>query len=268
MLFAAEMFAEAGFISAVYGFDASAFEYGKIKRESTAQAALAGASYAVLPPAVSRDGENILAPLSKRKIPIGELEFGGALVFCGVSCPHMAAETHCYALRESFAVSNALPTAESAVKIAMEETKSTVCGMRAAVLGFGRIGKLLAKDLLALGARVDVFARRSEARAWAEVMGACAYDFGSLAAEIGLYDCIFNTVPENVISASMLARVRRGTPVIELASPPGGVDAADAEKAGVRLVPAGGLPGKIMPRAAGKIIYETLKEMIDEEEKR
>ena len=89
-----------------------------------------------------------------------------------------------------------------------------------------------------------------------------------VAAEMGLYDCIFNTVPENVIYASTLARVKRGTPVIELASPPGGVDAAEAEKAGVRLVPAGGLPGKIMPRAAGKIIYEALKEMIDEEEKR
>ena len=268
MLFAAELFAQNGFDTAVYGFGNAALRCPKIKKESTAGAALSGADYAVLPPVVSRDGKNIFAPLAEEEAPASALDFGNSLVFCGTSCPHMAAKTVCYALRESFAVSNALPTAESAIKIAMEERKSTVCGMRAAVLGFGRIGKLLAKDLLALGARVDVYARRSEARAWAEVIGAQAMGFDALAAQIASYDCIFNTVPENVVSADALARIGRGVPLLELASPPGGVDAAEAEKAGVHLVAAGGLPGKIMPKAAGKIIYETVREMIEEEENR
>lgn len=267
MLFAAELFRQNGFEAAVYGFEKAFPCCPDIKKESKA-AALFGADYAVLPPVVSRDGENIFAPFSEEAIPACELDFGNSLVFCGISCPHISARTVCYALREGFAVGNALPTAEGALKIAMEETKATVCGMRAAVLGFGRIGKLLAKDLLSLGAKVDVFARRSEARAWAKVMGASAHDFDALETEIAAYDCIFNTVPENIISARALARIKRGAPIIELASSPGGADAAEAEKAGVHLVPAGGLPGKIMPKAAGKIIYETVREMIEEEENR
>ena len=266
MLFAAEMFAKNGFEAAVYGFGPAAELYGKAENKSTAASALAGAEYAVLPPVVSRDGENIFAPLASEKLPLKEIDFGKTTVFCGAFCPLIEAKTRSYTADESFAVRNALPTAESALKIAMEETRQTICGMRACVLGFGRIAKLLSKNLLALGACVDVFARRSEARAIAEVMGAHAYDFGELGAKIASYDCIFNTVPQNIIGERELEKIKRGAPLIELASAPGGADAAEAKKAGVRLIPAGGLPGKIMPKTAGKIIYETIKEMMDEEE--
>jgi dipicolinate synthase subunit A len=191
---------------------------------------------------------------------------GNALFFCGTFCPNTRAETRCYTLSESFAVKNAVLTAEGALKIAIEETKSSVCGMRAAVLGFGRIGKILAKNLLALGARADVFARKSEARAWACAVGAEAHGFGELAERIGEYDCIFNTVPENIAGKEALARVKNGAPIIELASPPGGVSEKDARDAGARLVSASGLPGKTAPKSAGKIIYETITEMMNEEE--
>ena len=268
ILFAAEMFAQSGFEAAVYGFDIPLREYGDIKKASTAGAALAGAAYAVLPPVVSRDGENIYAPLSEAAIPVQGLEFGKASVFCGAFCPPVLAKTRSYSASERFAVRNAVPTAEGALKIAMEETKSTICGMHACVLGFGRIGAVLAKDLLALGACADVFARRGEARAWASAIGAGAYDFCFLGEKIASYDCIFNTVPQNVISGSVLASVAKNAPIIELASPPGGVDAEEARNAGVKLVGAGGLPGKITPRSAGKIIYETIREMMEEEEKR
>lgn len=267
MLFAADTFAQNGFEASVYGFDTPLEGHGAIKIENSAAAALEGADYAVLPPVVSRDGENIFAPLSKRKIAAKELDFGGALVFCGGFCPPVLAKTRSYAACESFAVRNAVPTAEGALKIAMEARKETVCGMRASVLGFGRIGKLLAKDLLALGAEVAVFARRSEARALAEALGAKAHSFEALGAEISRFDCIFNTVPEKVLSPGTLSKIKKDAPIIELASPPGGIDAEEAAKAGLMLIAAGGLPGKLMPKSAGKIIYTTISEMMEEEEK-
>ena len=53
--------------------------------------------------------------------------------------------------REELAIANALPTAEGAVQIAMEELSTTIEGTRSLVLGFGRIGKILARKLDALG---------------------------------------------------------------------------------------------------------------------
>ena len=266
IIFAAEEFAENGFEAAVFGFDAFRAHTGKIKNEESCEKAVSGADFIVLPPLVSRDGENVYAPLSKKKIPLHSVIFGDATVFCGGACPDIEGKTENYASKESFALQNAVPTAEGALKIAMEETGETICGMRACVLGFGRIAVLLTKALLALGARVDVFARRSEARALAKAFGANAYAFDAMASEINSYDCIFNTVPERIVGADALAKIKKDTPFIELASSPGGADEALARSLGVKFVPAGGLPGKIMPKTAGKIIYETIKEMIREGE--
>jgi dipicolinate synthase subunit A len=263
MIFAARAFERDGYGVAAFGFDLAAEDLSDIAAGSAAEA-LAGAEYAVLPPLVSRDGENVYAPLSSAKIPLRGLCFGGAAVYGG-KCRGIDAEVKNYAAREVFAVRNAVPTAEGAIKIAMEATGSSICGMRACVLGFGRIGAVLSRDLAALGARVDAFARRSEARALARSFGAEAYDFGALGAHIGSYDCIFNTVPERVLGESELKGIKRGAPFIELASAPGGADEELVRALGVKFVPAGGLPGKIMPAAAGKIVYETVKEMMEEE---
>lgn len=266
MLFAAREFAKEGFSVAAVGFELAPCGFEDIIAESASEA-LAGADFAVLPPVVSRDGENVHAPLSREKIRFGGLDFGAAKVFTGVFFPKTEAKTRCYAEREAFAVRNAVPTAEGALKIAMEQTCESICGMHACVLGFGRIGAVLTKDLLALGASVEVFARRSEARALAASFGAGAHGFDSLPEKIGSYDCVFNTVPQRIAGEAELCRIKEGAPFIELASAPGGADEALARSLGVKYIPAGGLPGKIMPKSAGKIVYETIKEMMEEEEK-
>lgn len=52
------------------------------------------------------------------------------------------------------AVLNAIPTAEGAIQIAMEEMPVTIHGSKALVLGFGRVGKTLAKMLDGIGAKL------------------------------------------------------------------------------------------------------------------
>jgi len=54
--------------------------------------------------------------------------------------------------REEMAVLNAIPTAEGAIQIAMEEMPITLHGSNALILGFGRIGKILAKCSMELEA--------------------------------------------------------------------------------------------------------------------
>lgn len=49
-----------------------------------------------------------------------------------------------YYAREECMVANAVPTAEGAVQVAMEELPITLHSARVLILGFGRVGKLTA----------------------------------------------------------------------------------------------------------------------------
>lgn len=49
-----------------------------------------------------------------------------------------------YYAREECMVANAVPTAEGAVQVAMEELPFTLHSARVLILGFGRVGKLTA----------------------------------------------------------------------------------------------------------------------------
>ena len=76
-----------------------------------------------------------------------------------------------YLSREELAVRNGVPTAEGAIEAAMAATDVTLCGTPCLVIGFGRIGKLLAHRLRGLGAEVTVSARRLDDLAWIDAFG-------------------------------------------------------------------------------------------------
>lgn len=122
-----------------------------------------------------------------------------------------------------FHTANALPTAEGAVQIALEELPVTLHGARALVLGYGRVGKLTAHRLAALGAQVTVAARSYEALAWAEAYGHAAQQLSDLSGYLCGYDLVVNTVPRRVLTRELLEELKEGCLVIDLASKPGGV---------------------------------------------
>ena len=64
-------------------------------------------------------------------------------------------------------IRNAVPR-RARVMIALERMPGTLHGSSAFVIGYGRIGKLLADRLRAFGADVTVFARKESDRAFAE----------------------------------------------------------------------------------------------------
>ncbi len=73
-----------------------------------------------------------------------------------------------YSAREEFAVRNAVPTAEGALQLAMEELPVTIHGLHCVILGAGRISRVLQPMLRAMGAHVTVVARRCSHIAWTE----------------------------------------------------------------------------------------------------
>ena len=48
----------------------------------------------------------------------------------------------------------------------------------------------------------------------------------------------------------------------DVASNPGGIDKASAQKLGLKVITALGIPGKEMPKTAGRYIKETIDKLI------
>ena len=228
----------------------------------------------VLPlPAVGADGK-LNAPLAEGRHDLSEILDAlrpGQLVCAGMVGEKLQAMAGSrrlvlrdYFAREELAVLNAIPTAEGAIQIAMEELPITLHNARVLVIGFGRLGRALAPRLRALGAQVWVSARRYEQRAAAEGMGLGSAGVERLWDWLCSYDLVVNTVPAPVLGVEELAALKEGALVIDLASRPGGVDLDAARALGVHVVWALSLPGRVAPVTAGRYIKDTVYHIMEE----
>ena len=202
-----------------------------------AETDLAGAEladYVVLPLPTAGEGGMLNAPLSALSHPLSQVLDAlrpGQILCAGRVDPGtkaMAEERglvlHDYFAREELAVANAVPTVEGGIQIAMEELPITLHGARALVIGYGRLGRLMAHRLSLLGAKVSVSARKWADLAWAEAYGHGVEQTDRLEGWLCGYDLIVNTVPARVLGEERLAELKPGCLVIDLASKPGGAD--------------------------------------------
>ena len=226
----------------------------------------------ILPlPAANGVGE-LNAPLAKTPLMTGEVLTclrPGQTVLAGKVSPWLrgVAETKGlnlldYFAQEELALLNAIPTAEGAIRIAMELLPVTIHGTAILILGFGRLGQALAPRLQALGADVTVAARRSEQRALAAVLNLRADDLEGMKERLYRYDLIINTVPAQVLGVEELAAMKVHAVVIDLAALPGGVDDESAAALDVKVVHALALPGKEAPLTAGRYLRDTVYHLI------
>lgn len=176
-----------------------------------------------------------------------------------------------YFLKEELQIKNAVPTAEGALALAMNELPITLAGAKTAIIGYGRIGKILAAKLKALDANVTVVARKTTDLAFAESFGyipqqlLIAENRSTLENLTEGYDVIFNTVPTWLMDEKIVKLMSRDTLIIDLASPPGGIDIHAAKERGLKVIWALSLPGKNSPCTAGKIIAQTIVQILTEE---
>lgn len=188
----------------------------------------------VLPLPTIGEGGLLNTPLSEEKVPLQRVLAAlrpGQVVCAGKVGPEFQSQAEekgvrlfDYFAREELAVANAVPTVEGAIQIAMEELPITIHGARILVLGFGRIGKLLAHRLDALGAKVSVAARKWPDLAWAQAYGYTPEHMESLDGYLCGYDLVVNTVPVQILNSERLSDLRPGCLVIDLASKPGGAE--------------------------------------------
>ena len=243
----------------------------------TAEPGLSGVEQAdcvVLPLPVSSGGGLLNAPLSRLSPPMTDVlaPLSPGQMLCGGRVDPVTAALAAergltirdYFAREELAVANAVPTAEGAVQIAMEQLPITIHGARVLVVGFGRVGRALAQRLAALGAKVTVAARRYESLAGAPARGDGAAPPGPLAGGRGGADRGGDPRPALVMGEAELADLKPDCLVLDLASKPGGVDLEAAGRLGRTVIWALSLPGKVAPVTAGAAIKNTIYHMLHE----
>ncbi|MDR7855788.1 dipicolinate synthase subunit DpsA [Tissierella sp.] len=166
--------------------------------------------------------------------------------------------------REEMAVLNAIPTAEGAIQVAMENIDITLHGSNIMILGFGRIGKILAKMLHGIGSNVFVEARNHTDLAWISSYGYIPIHLDSINDYIHNMDVVFNTIPTMVLGENLLVKMKKESLIVDLASIPGGIDFKKAEELEIKTIWALGLPGKVAPITAAKVMKETIYNIVGE----
>lgn len=256
------------------GFKVCYYAFNHTECYSSLEEAMNSSDVIVLPLPFTRDRLTLNTPLFDEVVLISDIVallsskkmvFGGQLPksFCeeleSRNCSYCD-----YFLLDELAIYNAVPTAEGVVQVLIEELPITVHGMKCAVLGYGRVGKVLAETLSSLGADVTVFARKQSA--FAEIYAASMKykHFEALTTEINDFDAVINTVPVKVLGNAQLSKLNPECVLVEVASAPFGIDFQSAKEKAFKVVKAGSLPGRVAPKTAGEIIGRSILPMIKE----
>lgn len=173
------------------------------------------------------------------------------LIFCGPRIPPAGLErfqVYDVTQSEEFLRDNAELTAEGALFAAMRAQERALMDCACLVVGWGRIGRALTERLVALGARVTVASRSERGMRLAQSRGADAVETARLAEALPGKKLVFSTPPFPVLCGEALKSVDPDACLIDLASPPYGVDIETAHQ--MACAPGGNracgalLPGK------------------------
>lgn len=164
--------------------------------------------------------------------------------------------------RDDVAIYNSIPTVEGTIMMAIQHTDFTIHGSTIMVLGLGRVGMSVARTFSALGAKVKVGARKGEHIARITEMALTPFHLDDLMQQVKDVDICINTIPDLVVTASIISRMPTHTLIIDLASKPGGTDFRYAEKRGIKALLAPGLPGIVAPKTAGQILANVLSQLL------
>lgn len=271
MLRLAELFAQEKYMVFLYG--QSLYFQGKAKSNqlkecATLEECISQSDLIVSGVPFTKDEKIVMAPFAKQEIEVSDIYKNlENKVFVAGGIPkwfYANGTIQIFDLLEceELTILNAIPTAEGAIKIAIEETERTIHESNILVLGYGRIGKILCKRLKALGANIYCAARKSADRTWIKEEKCMPITFEEIEKYGSRLDMIINTVPKIVLTEDSLKVLPNHCIYIELASAPGGVDKIAAEMYNIRVIMAQGIPGKIAPATAARYIKGVIEKYV------
>ena len=237
------------------------------------KAAIQNVDIVIGPIPFSSNGTTINTPFSEKEITIRELmhEINAKILIAGSILPEvyeLANDEYIEIVdimrREELAVLNTIATAEGTIQLAIENTNKILHGSEVLILGFGRIGKVLARKMAGLAVKVTCAARKDEDLAWIQAYGHKATNINKLGENLKQFDVIINTVPHMILSEEKLKYVKKDCLLIDLASNPGGIDKKAVKEQKLKFVWALSLPGKVAPTTSAEFIKETIYNILKE----
>jgi len=219
----------------------------------------------VLPVPTTKDKMNVFCPLSKKTIPLEDVAKKAKnqlILSCGYSFENK--NNIDFLKLDSYSNLNAIPTAEGAIAFAIDNTDFTLWKAKVLIIGFGRIAKVLVNRLSAFGCDLTVSARKSRDFSYLETKNLKWIKTNNVSEIAKDFDIIFNTVDVNVFDD---ISTFDGTMLIDLSSK----GCLDYSKEGVKdkkIYKLPGLPGKVAPITAGKILARTVMELIENPQRR
>ncbi len=145
---------------------------------------------------------------------------------------------------------NAAITAEAALGLILPQLTDSLNASPILILGWGRIGKCLAKKLQQLGVPVSVYARKGSDQAMLLALHYKLYHPNDLPK----YRCIVNTATAPILTEDNISYVNPSCYLLDLASA--------KFIPGETVVHGRGLPGKCKPEASGKLIAHTVAQYL------
>ena len=147
----------------------------------------------------SSNGTTLNTPFSEKEITIREMMhvINAKVLIAGGISPEvyeMANDEYIEIIdimkREELAVLNTIATAEGTIQLAIENTNKILHGSEVLILGFGRIGKVLARKLAGLSVKVTCAARKDEDLAWIQAYGHKATNINAIGENLKNFDII------------------------------------------------------------------------------
>lgn len=267
-----EMLAKDGFEIKTYALE-KIKNIKNVKKCNTLEETIENSDIIIGPIPISSDNTHINTPFSDKLLTIDEfsLKITGKKLIAGSIKPELYQlndnkdiEIIDILNREELAVLNAISTAEGAIQIAMDESIRTIHGSNVLILGYGRIGRVLAKMLEGIGANVYCEARKNIDLAWIKAYGYKPVHENELSKSLSKYDIIMNTIPAMILDEKKLKKVKKECLIIDLASNPGGVDRTVAKKLKLKTIWALTLPGKVAPLTSAEFIKDAIYNIFEE----
>ena len=181
-----------------------------------------------------------------------------------ISCNYFTDVRKCIDINkyEPFTSMNAIPSAEGAIFCAAANSDITIFKSKCLVIGYGRIGKIIADRMKAFGAEVTVTARNYKDIYAAKAQRYTVLSVSDLDKYIHSFDFIFQTVPSLILDRKLLDLSNAVT--IELASKGVGTDLEYAKRTNKNVTYAPAIPEKYSPITAGEIFYDSVINIIKE----
>jgi dipicolinate synthase subunit A len=245
---------------------------------STLAEAVKGAHIVICPvPALGTDG-SLWTPNYDKPVFLTAEDLSGAdpscVIFMGRVSPEIQAVVSQAQIRaiahgddDAEALLHAIPTAEGAIRHAIDMSAVTIMGSKCVCTGFGRVGQSVAWLLRGMGADVTLCARNPSQLARATGFGLRALPLEQLSREIGSADFIFQSAPGlngYVLTEEILRSVPSDAVLIELSSPPSGTDLEACRQLGINALWARGQAGSA-PKTAGRTEWEVIMRLYREE---